>query len=184
LVRQGKVRYVGASNFSSPWRLAEALLVSRYERLPSFVTYQPHFSLLYREELERWLLPLLLKYDVGILPWSPLEGGFLTGKYRRGQPLPDTERASRIAPLMTDHNLAVVAALDTIGRQHGWTTAQTALGWVLAQPWVTAPIIGANTPEQLKELLSAVDTRPTGDDLRQLNELTRWHRPTWWLENQ
>lgn len=184
LVRQGKVRYVGASNFSSPWRLAEALLVSRYEGLASFVTYQPHYNLLYREELERWLLPLIQKYEVGVLAWSPLEGGLLTGKYRHDEPAPPTLRADSVMPRLTESADAIIETVRTIGEEGGLTPAQVSLTWLLAKEWITAPIVGANTVAQLDELMVVSELRLSDTDLGRLDEITEWPRPGWWLTGQ
>lgn len=181
LVRAGKVRYVGASNYSNPWRLGEAMLVAEYEHLSSFVTYQAHYSLLFREEVERWLLPAVQRHNLGLLAWSPLEGGVLTGKYRRGQPLPRTPRAAKSAEILTEQAFNVIEALIGAAKAAGCTPAQLALSWILQRPSMSAAIIGANDPDQLMELLAAADL-DIGDDARaELDAISMWHKPDWWL---
>ncbi len=180
LVRQGKVRYIGCSNFSNPWRLAEGMLVSHYERLNSFISYQPHYNITYREEVERWLLPVIKKYRLGVIPWSPLEGGLLTGKFRRNQPLPNTKRAGKMKHLLTERNFRILDRIESVGQQRGKTIPQIALAWIMGLDWITAPIIGASSVEQLHELFGAQDIYLTSDELADLDEVSKWDRPDWW----
>jgi aryl-alcohol dehydrogenase-like predicted oxidoreductase len=176
LVRAGKVRYIGCSNYAG-WELAEALLTARHAGLTAYISVQPHWSLVERAEFERDVYPVVRKYGLGIIPYSPLGRGFLTGKYRRGQPLPESKRASGVQKLLTDKNFALLDKLDEIGRKRGKTPGQIALGWLLTQPNMSAPIIGANTPAQLADSLGAAGLRLSAEEMQALNELTAWEQP-------
>ncbi|MDW8325079.1 MAG: aldo/keto reductase [Anaerolineales bacterium] len=176
LVRAGKVRYIGCSNYSG-WELVEALLTARHAGLSAFVSVQPHWSLVEREKFERDVYPVVRKYGLGIIPYSPLGRGFLTGKYRRGRPLPESKRAAGVQKLMTDKNFALLDKLDEIGKSRGKTPAQIALGWLLTKPNMSAPIIGANTPAQLAESLGAVGLKLSAEEMQALDELTAWEQP-------
>ena len=114
------------------------------------------------------LAALCRREGMGVIPYSPLAGGFLTGKYRKGQPLPKSQRAQRAKRYLTDRGVLALEALDTIAKAHGTTPAAVALAWLLAQPAVTAPIVGANTPEQLAELLPELQL--TVEELRLLDQ--------------
>jgi aryl-alcohol dehydrogenase-like predicted oxidoreductase len=157
LVKQGKVLYVGCSNYPA-WRVARALWASDVNGWVRFDSLQPHYNLVHRAEYERDLQELCAEQGIGVLPYSPLQGGFLTGKYRRGQALPETPRASRIREsYLLERNLDLIEVLVEIAEQVGATVAQLSLAWLLSNLTVTAPIIGANSVEQLRELLPAVD---------------------------
>ena len=174
LVRQGKVRYVGGSNISA-WRLTRALWESDRHDFARYDSLQPHYNLAHRDEYERELEPLCLDQEIGVIPYSPLEGGFLSGKYRAGQPLPNSARAQRIErQFMNERGIAVLEALDTVARDHGATMPQAALAWLLARPSITAPIIGANSVEQLRELLPAAELRLTPDAIAALDAASAW----------
>ena len=184
LVRRGYVRYIGCSNYSA-WRLMQALWTSDNRGLESFVSIQPEYSLLSptRANFERELMPVCVEYGVGIVPWSPLGGGMLTGKYRRGAPLPESVRADENSRRrFSDQNFDVVETLDAVAARHGAKTAQVALAWLLAQPAMTAPIIGANSAEQLGELLGVVDLKLTSDDLAEISKVSDWERARTELE--
>jgi len=173
LVRQGKVRYIGASNYKA-WQLMQALWVADKQNLVRYDSLQPHYSLVRREEFERELLAVCETYGLGVLPYSPLEGGFLTGKYRRDTPLPDSRRAEGRQKYMTEKNFILLDKMDEIAASHQATLAQIALAWLLAKPIVTSPIIGATTLEQLDENLGALDVKLTNDEKKVLDELTAW----------
>ena len=174
LVHQGKVRYIGCSNYPA-WRLMEALWASDRLGLARYDALQPHYNLVHRAEFERELQEVCRTYGLGVIPYSPLAGGFLTGKYRRGQPLPDTPRARGIQErYFSDRNFAVLEKLEEIGRARGRPVAQVALAWLLANPVITAPIIGANSVEQLNDLLGAVDLELEPEEKRALDELSAW----------
>ncbi|MDQ2800047.1 MAG: aldo/keto reductase, partial [Armatimonadota bacterium] len=182
LVRAGKVRYIGASNYPA-WRLMEALAVSEKCGLARFDCYQPEYSLMERQLFEYEAMPFCKHHGLGVIPYSPLAGGFLTGKYRKDAPRPESVRAGgNLGKYGNDRGWAVIDALDEIGKAHGKTVAQTALAWQLSNPVITAPIIGSNTPEQLTDLLGAVGYGLSTDEMARLNEATKWvrnGRPIW-----
>lgn len=161
LVRQGKVRYIGCSNFGG-WQLAKALGVSSRCGLARFECLQPQYSLVMRSA-DRELLPLCRSERVGVIAWSPLAGGFLTGKYRPGEPAPPVSRLADSDPeargwterFLTPHNFGILAALESTARALGKSLAQTALGWALAVPGMTSVIIGARHLGQLEDNLGA-----------------------------
>lgn len=174
LVRSGKVRYVGCSNYPA-WRLARALWTSDVNGLVRYDTLQPHYSLVHRAEFERELEPLCLNQEVGVIPYSPLAGGFLTGKYRRDQELPDSERADRIRErYMNDRGFSAVEKLEEIGSGHDATVAQTAIAWVLANPAVDSAIIGANSVEQLADTIKGAEIKLSEEEKAALDETTAW----------
>ena len=158
LVRAGKVRYVGASNYSAA-QVEEALRVADAKPLPRFVSLQPRYNLAHRSEFEGPLADLCLREGIAVIPYSPLQGGFLTGKYRRGQPLPQSVRAATAKRYGTETGWRVIEALDAIAGAHETTVGAVAIAWLLAKPTVTAPIIGANSPAQLAETLPGADLR-------------------------
>ena len=184
LVRAGKVRYLGASNYPA-WRLVEALWTSDKRGLTRFDSYQPEYSLVERQGFEVEAMKVCKHYGIGVIPYSPLAGGFLTGKYRKNGERPDSVRAGGVLDKYgNDKGYTAIDALDEIGRAHGKTVAQTALAWLLANPVMTAPIIGANTVEQLNDLLGANGYRLSDDEVKRLNDATAYHyanewRPIW-----
>ncbi len=174
LVRAGKVRYVGCSNYPA-WLLTKALWISDVQRLVRFDSLQPHYNLVHRAEFERELLPLCLDQGVGVIPYSPLAGGFLTGKYRRDTPLPDSARASGVrSRYMHKQGFAAVDALETAAQAHEATIAQVAIAWLLANPAVSSAIIGANTVAQLTETMKGADVPLTAAEKTQLDAVTEW----------
>jgi aryl-alcohol dehydrogenase-like predicted oxidoreductase len=174
LVQRGLVRYVGASNYTA-WRLMKAIAISEAEGLARYDSLQPSYSLAKRSEFERELEPLCLEEGVGVIPYSPLAAGFLTGKYRRGQAMPESARAENVrSRYMHERGFALLDCLDEIAGRSGATTAQIALAWLLARPSITSPIIGANTPEQWRELAGAVDVQLTPEDIVALDEASDW----------
>jgi aryl-alcohol dehydrogenase-like predicted oxidoreductase len=171
LISAGKVRYVGASNFDAEL-LEQALRLAHGGTMARFETLQPHHNLVHRSEYERDLMALCARERIGVIPYSPLAAGFLTGKYRKGQPLPKSQRAGRAKEYMTAQGFAVVDALEAIARGRGTTIPAVALAWQLKRDAVTAPIIGANTPDQLADLLPAADLRLSGDDIASLDAVS------------
>ena len=172
LVKQGKVRYVGASNYAA-WELMQALWTSDRNSLSRFDSLQPHYSLVHREEFERELATVCKTYSIGVIPYSPLAGGFLTGKYRRNL-VPSSARAGGAKRYFTERNWALLDQLDKLAKEKGVTISQIALAWLLADPLITSPIIGANSPEQLKDNLGALDVRLTPDEKSALDQATAW----------
>jgi aryl-alcohol dehydrogenase-like predicted oxidoreductase len=186
LVRGGKVRYIGCSNFAG-WQLMKALAVSRLNGLERFVSLQAYYSLMARE-LENELVPLCLDQGLGILPWSPLSAGFLTGKYRRGQACPEGARMSHPESAFLrfdwDRGYHIIDELDRMGKAHNATVAQVALNYLLRKPGVCSVIIGARTPKQLADDLKTADWELTPEEVAKLDELSRPPRlyPYWMLE--
>ncbi len=174
LVHQGKVHYLGCSNYPA-WRLCQALWTSDRVGLARYDSLQPHYNLVHRAEFERELLPLCQEQRLGVIPYSPLAGGFLTGKYHKEGPLPESARAHEIVDrYFSDKNFTLLERLETLGKKRGKTILQIALGWLLTNPVVTSPIIGANTMEQLREILGAVGLRLSQKEMATLNELSAW----------
>ena len=173
LIHQGKVRYLGVSNFKA-WELMQALWTS--DRLGSarIDTLQPHYNLIHRSEFERELSAVCRTYGLGVIPYSPLASGFLTGKYRREAPLPDSRRAERCQRLMTDRNLQLLDRMDSIAKSHGTAVSQVALAWLLAEPVITSPIIGATSVKQLEENIGALELHLTQEEKQTLDDLTAW----------
>jgi aryl-alcohol dehydrogenase-like predicted oxidoreductase len=169
LVKQGKVRYIGASNYGGA-RLAEALEISRDKGLASYVSLQPHYNLVEREPFETELLPVVQKYQLGVIPYFSLAAGFLTGKYRSKQ---DTEKAARgamVQKYLNDWGFGVIAALDEVAKAHGSTPARVALAWLIAQPGITAPIASATNEKQLADLVEATKLKLDANSIQKLNE--------------
>lgn len=174
LVRAGKVRYVGCSNYPA-WLLMKALWTSDRLNAARFDCIQPHYSLLHRAEFERELESACLDQRVGVIPYSPLAAGFLTGKYTREDRQPDTSRSESglIKQLTTDENAyAVLDVVRAIAAEHNARPAQIALAWLLARPSITAPIIGARTVDQLREALGAEAIALTSDQVSQLSAVS------------
>ena len=185
LVRSGKVRYVGASNYAG-WQLMKALAVADRSGYQRFVSQQIHYTLQAREA-EHELVPLGLDQEVGILVWSPLAGGLLSGKYRRGQQPPEGSRhlTEWSEPPVHDEGKLydVVDVLVEVAREHGVSPAQVALAWLLERPGVTSVVVGARTEEQLRDNLAAAQLRLSAADHRRLEEVSRiplpyphWHQ--------
>lgn len=183
LVRIGKVRYLGASNFTAS-QLDRALMLSRMHGWSRFDCLQPEYSLLVRST-EWELLPLCRAEGVGVIPWSPLAGGWLTGKYRRGEPPSPDSRAGRRdrwedMPEQRESELTwrVIDTLIEISKECGKTPAQIALNWLLQQPGVTAPIFGARTTEQLEENLGSVGWKLSSKEIARLNAASEVQLPS------
>jgi aryl-alcohol dehydrogenase-like predicted oxidoreductase len=178
LVRQGKVRYLGVSNFAA-WQIMKALGISERQHLERFECLQPQYSLIERE-IEREFVPMCIEEGIGIIPWSPLGGGFLTGKYQRDAQ-PDEARLSKARTggaenvwekRATERNWNILDCVTEIANQRGVSNAQIALAWVHQQPGVTAPIIGARNLEQLDDNLAAAHLKLTADELSRLDEVS------------
>jgi aryl-alcohol dehydrogenase-like predicted oxidoreductase len=183
LVRSGKVRYLGASNYPA-WRLMEAQATSDRLGLHRFESYQPEYSLMERQGFELEAMPFCKHYGVAVIPYSPLAAGFLTGKYRaHTASTVKSDRATHVTRnYCNDKGFAVIDALEEIGKVHGKTIGQTALAWMLTNPVMTSPIIGANTVPQLKDSLGAVGYRLSPEEVKRLNDLTAYPknwRPIW-----
>ena len=176
LVRAGKVRYVGVSNFTA-WQIVKSVSLSDALGFERFVCLQPQYSLVERN-VEYEILPACLEEGLGVIPWSPLGGGFLSGKYRRGEEPPVDSRIAGAEESMeeywdrraTERNWAVLDAVGEISEATGKSYAQISLNWLLRQPAVTAPIIGARTAEQLEDNLGAADWKLDEDQVNRLSE--------------
>jgi 1-deoxyxylulose-5-phosphate synthase len=174
LVRAGKVRYLGCSNYPA-WLLTKALWLSDKHGWSRFDSLQPHYSLMHRAEFERELQPLCLDQGIGVIPYSPLGGGFLTGKYRRDTPLPESVRAGGVqSRYMNEQGFTAVDRLESVGQAHGATVAQTAIAWVLANPAVTSAIIGANSIGQLEDTTAGAAVKLSAEEKAALDETTAW----------
>ncbi len=171
LVRQGKVRYIGCSNYPA-WRLMQALWASDRLGLARYDCLQPHYNLVHRGEFEQELADVCQAYGLGVIPYSPLAGGFLSGKYRRGQTDVDSQR--RVARYFTEQGWAVLAALDEIAAARSASVSQIALGWMLSLPGITSPIIGARSLEQLADNLAGADIRLTMEEMNRLDQVSDW----------
>lgn len=173
LVRSGKVRFIGTSTFAA-WQVMESLWVSKELGLNRFVSEQPPYHLLDRR-IERELVPLALTYGIGLIPWSPLAGGFLTGKYQRGEDRlkdarlsEDNEWANRH---FIDRAFDVLEAVQALAAEKGCNAGQFALAWCAQQPGITSPIIGPRTMPQLDDNLGALDVKITDEDRARIDAL-------------
>jgi aryl-alcohol dehydrogenase-like predicted oxidoreductase len=189
LVRQGKVRYLGVSNYAG-WQLMKALGVAEREHLTSFASEQIYYSL-HSRDAENELLPVAVDQGLGVLVWSPLAGGLLSGKYRRGEDgQPAGPQGSRHAGEWTeppidapDRLFATIDAVRDIAAEHGVSGAQVALAWLLTRPAVTSLIVGARTDEQFADNLAAADLVLTSEEVDRLEQVSRppllypyWHQ--------
>ncbi len=186
LVQQGKVRYIGCSNWQA-WKIAKALGVSEFRNLARFDTLQAYYSIAGRE-LEREIVPLLEAEKVGLLVWSPLAGGLLSGKFSRTNQKPaDSRRADFDFPIVDkERTWKILEVMAPIAKAHGCSPARLSLAWLLAKPVVTSIIIGAKRLDQLQDNLAAVELTLTQDELRQLDEVSALtpEYPGWMLPFQ
>ena len=175
LVRAGKVRYLGSSTFAA-WQVVESLWVAKELGLNRFVSEQPPYHILDRR-IERELVPMAVTYGIGLIPWSPLAGGLLTGKYRRGGAAPEGTRyakAEDVPPRFRRLNETVYdvnEGLLPLAEAKGCTVSQLALAWCIHQPGITSPILGPRTMEHLVDNLGALDVTVTDEDRRRIDEL-------------
>lgn len=172
LVTQGKVLYIGASNYAA-YRLTNSLWTSRTEHLARFVSLQMQYSLVARE-LEREHIPLCLEHGLGVLPWSPLAGGFLTGKYDKDQPPPEGTRLEkwkdRLSGFDTPRNWRIIAAVREVAEERGATPTAVSLAWVVQKPAVTSAIFGARSVEQLDQCTAAAELTLSAEEMKRLDE--------------
>jgi len=159
---------------SPAWRLAKALWASDANGLVRYESLQPHYNLAHRAEFERELMPLCEAEGLGVIPYSPLAAGFLSGKYERGS-VPDSARAAGIRQrYFNEAGWRTLDAVRAVAEEVGSTPAAVSLAWLLAQPVITAPIIGANSVEQLQDSLAALDVALSGEQIGRLNEASKW----------
>jgi aryl-alcohol dehydrogenase-like predicted oxidoreductase len=187
LVRTGKVRYIACSNFSG-WHLMKSLAISEKYGWARYVAHQVYYSLVGRD-YEWELMPLGLDQKVGALVWSPLGWGRLTGKIRRGQPVPEVSRLHKTAeigpPVPNEYLYKVVEAMDETARETGKSIPEIALNWLLQRPTVASVIIGARNEEQLKQNLRAADWKLTPEQIKKLDEASAVERPyPYWHQAQ
>jgi len=174
LVRQGKVRYIGASNMPA-WRLMRALWTSDNLGLTRYDSLQPHYNILRREEFERQLAEVCQTYGIGVIPYSPLAGGFLTGKYQRDQPLPESARADgNKNRYFNARGWKILESVQAIAKERNKSASQISLSWQLTNPVVTSPIIGPRTIEQLVDNLGAIGLKLTVEEMDKLNQISAW----------
>jgi aryl-alcohol dehydrogenase-like predicted oxidoreductase len=186
LVNQGKVRYTGVSNWQA-WKLAKALAISDCKNLARFATLQAYYSIASRD-LERELVPLLEAEKTGLLVWSPLAGGLLSGKFSRENQNPQGARRSEFDFPIVDKERTwrILDAMAPIAKAHDCSPARISLAWLLAKPFVTSVIVGAKRMEQLQDNLAAADLELTPDELKQLDEVSALppEYPGWMLAYQ
>ncbi|MCX8255197.1 Aryl-alcohol dehydrogenase-like predicted oxidoreductase [Beijerinckiaceae bacterium RH AL1] len=184
-VRAGKIRYIGVSNFSG-WHIMKSLACADRYGYPRYVANQTYYSLVGRD-YEHELMPLGLDQGLGAIVWSPLGWGRLTGKIRRGQPLPETSRLHKTAdagpPLEDEYVYKVVDAIDAVAKETGKSVPQIALNWLLQRPTVANVIVGARNEEQLRQNLGAVGWNLTPEQVKRLDEASArpapypyWHQ--------
>jgi aryl-alcohol dehydrogenase-like predicted oxidoreductase len=177
LVQVGKVRYIGCSNFAA-WQLCEALWTSRVNNLNSFVTVQTKYNL-FERQIEQELVPCCKAHGVGVIPWGPLAGGFLTGKYRRGEQPPTPATGAMPAKafhrlyntVITDANWARLGKLDTFAKTRGHKVGELAIAWLLSHPWLSTVIAGATMPEQLDANIAGANWKLTAEEVAQVEQI-------------
>jgi aryl-alcohol dehydrogenase-like predicted oxidoreductase len=186
LVSQGKVRYIGCSNWQA-WRIARSLGISEFKNLVRLDTLQAYYSIASRD-LERELVPLLEAEKIGLLVWSPLAGGLLSGKFSRENQKPEGSRRSGFDFPIVDKERTwkILDAMTPIAKAHGCSAARISLAWLLAKPVVTSVIIGAKRLDQLQDNLAAVDVKLTEDEIKRLDEVSALppEYPGWMLPRQ
>ncbi len=174
LVRSGKVRYIGCSNFPA-WQVVAAQWTSRHHELDAFVSCQDEYSLLVRG-IERELVPAMTEYGLGLLPFFPLASGLLTGKYKHDGPKPEGARLSYMQNLadryMTDDNWRIVGRLTDFAAASGHTLLELAFSWLAARPMVASVIAGATKPEQVEQNVKATDWALTPEDMAAIDKIT------------
>ncbi len=173
LVKSGKVRYVGSTTFAG-WQVVEALWASKELGLNRFVSEQPPYNLLDRR-IERELLPVAETFGLAVIPWSPIGGGLLSGKYRKGQPLPLDSRYTKPNPMQAkrfvDGVFDVIEPLSELAAEKGVPLSQLALAWTAQQPGITSAITGPRTLEQLEDAIKAIDVTFTSEDLKRIDSI-------------
>jgi aryl-alcohol dehydrogenase-like predicted oxidoreductase len=171
LQRQGKIRYAGASNHPA-WRLVEALWSADVHKTLRFDLLEPHYNLVHRDEFERDLEMVCERYQLGVIPYSPLANGFLTGKYRRGETTESARASSVLRRYDRDDAWGTLEVVRSVAQETGSSPTAVALAWLLARPVITAPIVGASSVAQLREQLAALDLALTPQQIARLNEVS------------
>jgi 1-deoxyxylulose-5-phosphate synthase len=175
VVKSGKSRYIGASSMFT-WQFAKALFLADLHGWARFVSMQPHYNLVYREE-EREMLPFCQDQKLAVLPWSPLARGLLSSKRVKGGSETERARTDNFSKRIytRDDDFTVSAQVDTVAKQRGVPNAQIALAWLLSKPYVTAPILGVTKPGQLEELIGALDVNLSVDEIQKLESVYQPH---------
>ena len=183
LVRTGKVHYVGCSTAPVRW-VEKALRISAVNDLESFVSLQPRYNIIERD-IEREILPLCVEEGIGVIPYSPLAGGVLTGKYRPDTPFPEGSRGQlrpeRIRRNLTPHNLEILTVMEQISEETGLSMSQLSLAWLLANAAITSPIIGASKLEQVEENVEVVNHAVPAEAVTRISEVSK---PDWLCEQE
>ncbi len=186
LVKSGKVRYIGCSNIAA-WHIMKAKAYSHYNRLASFVSLQAYYTIAGRD-LEREIVPVLKDQHMGLMVWSPLAGGFLSGKYTRSKQAEEGSRRINFdfPPVNKEHAFDIIDVLEPMAKEKNASVAQLALAWLLHQRVVTTVIIGAKKVDQLEDNLKSVDVTFSPDELKKLDEVSKLspEYPGWMMERQ
>ena len=176
LAREGKVRYLGACNYSG-WRMRDTLHISEQRNLAQFVSCQNHYNLL-RRHVELETLPFCREFNFGFLPYFPLSGGFLSGKYQPGQPAPEGTRGAAGSPVIknsrTERNEALLDKLTGFAKQRGHTVLELAIAWLLAEPAVTSVIAGTSSQEQIEQNVAAEAWRLSSEEKAEVDAIAAW----------
>ena len=185
LVKSGKVRYIGCSNLAA-WHIMKSLGISERNHLSKFISLQAYYTIAGRD-LEREIVPLLLDQKIGLMVWSPLAGGLLSGKYSRSMETKEGRRVNfDFPPVNKDKAFDIIDVMQPIAEEKQVSVAQIALAWLLHQPGVSSVIIGANTSKQLADNLKSVHVQFTAEELDKLNEVSKLapEYPGWMIERQ
>jgi aryl-alcohol dehydrogenase-like predicted oxidoreductase len=177
LIEQGKVRAIGASNYSAE-RLAQALKLSEEQSLPRYESLQPLYNLYSREEYEKELEPLCLEKNVGVINYYSLASGFLTGKYRSESDLQKSPRGAGVKKYLNERGFRILKALDEVAARYNSTPARVAIAWLIARPGITAPIASATSLEQFNDLVEATKLELDDAAIEQLNSASAWQSKT------
>ncbi|MPZ51050.1 MAG: aldo/keto reductase [Dehalococcoidia bacterium] len=174
LVRSGKVRYIGSSNYAA-WQVVEAHFTSKENHLSSYISAQNEYSLLQREPEQNGLTAVCEKFNVGLLPFFPLASGFLTGKYRPGEPAPEGSRLSGASPMaarfLKEDNYDTLMKLEGFAQERGHTMVELAISWLASKPYVGSVIAGATRPEQVEENARSGDWRLNNDEMAEIDAI-------------
>lgn len=174
LVRAGKVRYIGCSNYAA-WQLSDALWTSSVNHLSAFLTVQSRYNVLERQ-IEAELVPCCQAHNVGVIPWGPLAGGFLTGKYRKGEKSPEDGRLSKpnalYSGVLNEANWSKLAKLEAFATERGHTVGELAIAWLLSKPYVSTVIAGAKKPEQVSANIAAGKWKLTIEEAAKADDIT------------
>jgi aryl-alcohol dehydrogenase-like predicted oxidoreductase len=173
LVKQGKVRYIGCSNFTAE-RIEESLKVSRQHGYPEYVSLQPNYNLYDREDYEKNLEPTVVKHGLGVIPYFSLAAGFLTGKYKTKQDAEKAARGGMVTKFFTDRGMRILNALQKVATEANATQAQVALAWLIARPSITAPIASATKIDQLKDIIAATELKLDASAIEELNKASAY----------